>query len=128
MEARMRMSHGAFEKLVSGLFTRVLGSLPPDLRARAEAVTVIVADRPTRRERDITDGDDLLGLYEGVSLPDRRVGDMETVADQITIFRLPLLAMCRDADELEEEIRVTILHELGHYFGFDEDELEKRGL
>jgi predicted Zn-dependent protease with MMP-like domain len=124
----MRMAQKTFERLVREENARVLKSLPPDLRARAETVTIIIADRPTRQESGPTDGDDLLGLYEGVSLTDRHVGDMEAVADQITLFRVPLLDSCETPKELREEIRITLLHELGHYFGFEEDELLKHGL
>jgi predicted Zn-dependent protease with MMP-like domain len=124
----MRMARKTFERIVREENVRVLKSLSPDLRARAESVTILVADRPTRRESGLTKGYDLLGLYEGVSLTDRHVGDMEVVADQITLFRLPLLDACDSTDELREEIRITLLHELGHYFGFEENELLKHGL
>jgi predicted Zn-dependent protease with MMP-like domain len=124
----MRMACKTFERLVREENVRVLKSLPADLRVKAETVTIIIADRPTRQESGPADEDDLLGLYEGVSLTDRHVGDMEAVADQITLFRVPLLDLCETAKELREEIRITLLHELGHYFGFEEDELLKRGL
>ena len=52
---------------------------------------------------------------------------METVADRITLFRVPLMESCRTMEELREEIRITLLHELGHYFGFEENDLEERG-
>lgn len=101
-------------------------SLASDLRIRAEEVTIVIADRPPRGEIGVDE--DLLGLYEGISLKDRHFDDMAAVADRITLFRLPLLDACDNKDELKEEIRITIIHELGHYFGFEEDELLKRGL
>jgi len=122
------MARTTFERIVREENIRVLKSLSPDLRARAKSVTIVVADRPTRRESGHTKGNDLLGLYEGVSLTDRHVGDMEAVADQITLFRMPLLDACDSMDELREEIRKTLIHELGHYFGFEENELLKHGL
>ncbi len=123
----MRMARAAFERIVREMHRRVMCSLTPDLRARAEDVTIVIADRPPREA--IEDGDDdLLGLYEGISLKDRHIDDMEAVADRITLFRLPLLDSCESEEELKDEIRITIIHELGHYFGFEEDELLRRGL
>jgi predicted Zn-dependent protease with MMP-like domain len=124
----MRIARTTFERLVREENSRVLKSLSPDLRAMAEKVTIVIADRPSPRERDGDSGDDLLGLYEGISLTDRHVDDMEAVADQITLFRFPLMDLCDTAKELRKEIRITIIHELGHYFGFEEGELEERGL
>jgi predicted Zn-dependent protease with MMP-like domain len=124
----MRIARTTFERLVREENNRVLKSLSPDLRAMAEKVTIVIADRPSPRERDGDSGDDLLGLYEGISLTDRHVDDMEAVADQITLFRFPLMDLCDTAKELRKEIRITIIHELGHYFGFEEGELEERGL
>ena len=127
-DENMRMARKTFERIVREENNRLMKSLSPDLRALATSVTIIIADRPTRRESGRPKGDDLLGLYEGISLPERHVGDMDAVADQITLFRIPLLDACGSIDELREEIRITLIHELGHYFGFEEDELLKHGL
>jgi predicted Zn-dependent protease with MMP-like domain len=123
----MRMARTTFERIVREIHGGVMDSLARDLRARAEEVTIVIADRPPRDEIDDGD-DDLLGLYEGISLKDRHIDDMEAVADRITLFRLPLLDACDSEEELREEIRITIIHELGHFFGFEEDELLRRGL
>jgi predicted Zn-dependent protease with MMP-like domain len=90
---------------------RALDALPPDLAQRLENVAVVVEDE-NREEPD------LLGLFEG--------GD-EFLPDKVTIYRLPLEDSFPDPDELEREIRVTVLHELGHYFGLDEDRLSELG-
>lgn len=124
----MRIAHEKFERLVREENRRVMKALAPALRTMAEKVTIIAADHPSPSERGRTGADDLLGLYEGVSLTDRRVGDMETVADVITLFRIPLMRICKTEEGLREEIRITIIHELGHYFGFEEGDLESRGL
>jgi predicted Zn-dependent protease with MMP-like domain len=126
----MRVTPLAFERLVRETNERVIESLPSDLRGKAGLVTVVAADRATRAQIEGAGGgdDELLGLYEGVNLLERRVGDMETVADRITLFRIPLMESCRTAEELREEIRITLLHELGHFFGFEESDLEDRGL
>ena len=96
-----------------------LDSLPPGIAAALDNVAVVVAD-------EHPDDPDLYGLYEGVPLPER--GDMAgALPDTITIFRRPLQEDFDDPRELEDEIRITVLHELGHYFGLDEDRLGELG-
>lgn len=96
-----------------------LDTLPPNLAAALENVVVQVED-------EHPDDPDLFGLYEGIPLPER--GDMAgELPDRITIYRLPLEDEFADPHELEREIRVTVLHELGHYFGLDEDRLGELG-
>ena len=98
---------------------RVLASLPPDLRAAIRNIEISVED-------EHPDDPDLFGLYEGVPLPER--GDWAgSLPDRIRIFRLPLVESFPDPAELEEEIRITVLHELAHYFGLDEDQLSDLG-
>lgn len=117
----MRLSRERFEELVFDIAEEVMAKLPDDLRAEAATVMLDIADRPP-------DGDaDLLGLYEGVPLVERGADDFRLQPDRITLYYLPLLAASRDEAELRHEIRVTLVHELGHFFGFDEDELEQRG-
>jgi predicted Zn-dependent protease with MMP-like domain len=96
-----------------------LDTLPPNLAAALDNIAVVVEDEHP--------GDpDLFGLYEGTPLPER--GDMAgALPDRITIFRFPLEAEFEDPSELEREIRITVLHELGHYFGLDEDRLAELG-
>ena len=107
--------HVTFEEHVRA----ALDSLPPRLAAALENVAVLV------RDEDPEDPD-LFGLYEGTPLPERS-GDAARLPDQITIFRLPLEESFPDPDELEEEIRITVLHELAHYFGIDEERLDELG-
>ncbi|MSO94769.1 MAG: metallopeptidase family protein [Thermoleophilia bacterium] len=96
-----------------------LDSLPPHLAAALENITVVIED-------EHPDEPDLFGLYEGVPLPER--GDMAgELPDRITIFQLPLEDEFDDPQELESEIRMTVLHELGHYFGLDEERLDDLG-
>jgi predicted Zn-dependent protease with MMP-like domain len=89
---------------------RALDSLPPELARGLSNVAVVVAEQDP-------DDPDLLGLWESA----------EYMPDKITIFRKPLVAAFPDPRELEAEIRVTVLHELAHYFGIDEDRLEELG-
>jgi predicted Zn-dependent protease with MMP-like domain len=90
---------------------RALDALPPEVARRLENVAVVIEDENAAEP-------DLYGLFEGGG---------EYMPDKVTIYRLPLEADFPDADALEEEIRVTVLHELGHYFGLDEDRLEELG-
>ena len=96
-----------------------LDLLPPHLAAALQNVAVVVED-------EHPEDPDLFGLYEGVPLPER--GDMAgTLPDRIAIYRLPLEEEFPDPAELVEEIRITVLHELGHYFGLDEERLAELG-
>jgi predicted Zn-dependent protease with MMP-like domain len=98
---------------------RALASLTPELQEAVRNVEISVED-------EHPDDPDLFGLYEGVPLPER--GDWAGVLpDRIRIFRLPLVESFPDPAELEAEIRVTVLHELAHYFGIDEDRLDELG-
>jgi predicted Zn-dependent protease with MMP-like domain len=89
---------------------RALDSLPPDLARGLENVAVVVEERNP-------DDPDLFGLYQG--------GGYEP--HTVTIYRRPLVEEFHDPEELEREIRITVLHELGHYFGLDEDRLAELG-
>jgi predicted Zn-dependent protease with MMP-like domain len=96
-----------------------LDELPPSIAAALENVAVVVEDE--NREDP-----DLLGLYHGVPLPER--GDMAgTLPDTISIYRLPLVESFPDPGELQKEIRITVLHELGHYFGLNEEQIAALG-
>ena len=87
-----------------------LDALPPDLRAGLENVAVVVED-------EHPDDPDLLGLFE----------EEPYLPAKVTIYRVPLEESFPDADELEREIRITVLHELAHYFGIEEDRLDELG-
>lgn len=125
----MHVDRKKFDALVQSIARQVIDELPADLRENAERLIFVVEDKyRSARGRSDSDEDDLLGLYEGIPLTERSVSDTFTGPERITIFRAPLIEMCHSLRELREEIRVTIIHEMGHYFGFDEDDLEERGL
>ena len=90
---------------------RALDALPPRFARALENVAVVVEDENAAEP-------DLYGLFEGGG---------DDLPDKVTIYRLPLEGDFRDPEELEEEIRITVLHELGHYFGLEEDRLEELG-
>ena len=96
-----------------------LDSLPPELARRLANLAVVVED-------ENPDDPDLLGLYDGVPLP-ARAGPPPSLPDKITIYRRPLEEAFPDPEQLEREIRVTVLHELAHYFGVDEERLAELG-
>ena len=98
-----------------------LDSLPPQIARALDNVAVVVED-------ENPEDPDLFGLYHGIPLPDRGSGMAGALPDKISIYRLPLEdEFGDDPEELREEIRITVLHELGHYFGMDEDQLEALG-
>ena len=96
-----------------------LDELPPQIAAALENVAVVVED-------ENPEDPDLYGLYHGVPLPER--GDMSgQLPDTISIYRIPLEESFPDPEELREEIRITVLHELAHYFGLDEERIAELG-
>jgi predicted Zn-dependent protease with MMP-like domain len=98
-----------------------LDELPPELARALENVAVVVED-------ENPEDPDLFGLYHGVPLPERGSGYGGELPDKISVYRLPLEdEFGHDPAELREEIRITVLHELAHYFGIDEDRLEELG-
>jgi len=121
----VHVSHAEFDRAVQA----ALDGIPPEFRRYLENVVVEVRPRPDPAllaEYDETD--DLLGLYVGVPLEEKgpeRAG--APLPDRILIFRDNLCAICSSREELIHEIRVTLLHEIGHHFGLDEDRLAELG-
>ena len=116
--AVVHMSPDRFEELVAD----ALDALPPALGAMMDNVIVVVED-------DHEEG--LLGLYEGVPLTERDqygVGWGELpMPDRITVFRLPICRLARDEEEIVEEVTVTVVHEVAHHFGIDDERLTELG-
>jgi predicted Zn-dependent protease with MMP-like domain len=110
------------------LVERALEGLPPELSELLDNVAIVVEDWPENSTPVVADDPDdtLYGLYEGVPLTERAAGYYAVLPDKITIFRGPLE---RDfsREELEEQIRVTVVHEVAHHFGFDDEHLEELG-
>jgi len=123
-----RASLRAFEQLVAD----ALDDLPPDIQARLDNVAVVVEARPRRArlERLGYDPDqDLLGLYEGINRLDRASGYHLVTPDRITLFWRPIVEEVGpgDREALRREVRKTVIHEVAHYFGIDDAELERLG-
>ena len=111
----------AFERVVD----RVLSGLPDWVVDQIDNLHVVVQDYPTPHQAEF--GRNLLGLYEGVSKLDRGNNYFAATPDRITIFRAMHLSDARSAGELEEQIRKTVLHELGHHLGIDDERLHEIG-
>ena len=110
------------------LVERALEELPPELAELLDNVAIVVDDWPEYSTPLVSGESDnvLYGLYEGVPLTERGAGYHGFLPDKITIFRGPLERDFR-REELEEQVRITVVHEIAHHFGFDEDRLEELG-
>lgn len=109
---------------------QVIDRLPEKFREAARNINFIIEDEPSEEhlaEAGDESDEPLLGLYLGVPLPERTFDEVPDLPDRIYIFRGPLERMCGSRSELNEQIRITVLHELAHFFGFDEDDLLERG-
>ena len=115
------MNLDEFEAEVDG----VLASLPPWVVARIDNVVIVVERRPRKTQNP--GGETLLGLYEGVSLAERGVDYYAVTPDQITVFYEAHMALGLSDQDLRSEIRTTVLHELGHHIGIDDDRLHEIG-
>jgi len=112
----VRMDPQRFDALVSD----ALDLIPSGLAAVMDNVVVLVADRHP-------DEADLLGLYEGVALTERDSNYAGSLPDTITIYREALLDVCDADDQVIDEVRITVVHEIAHHFGIDDDRLHELG-
>ena len=104
-----------------GFRGEALESIPDEIAALVRNVVVMVEDDAPE------DDPDLLGLYDGIALTERWGEPMMELPDRILVFRRPLLAFCDDLDQLAEEVRITVVHEVAHHFGIDDDRLHELG-
>lgn len=113
-----------FEQLVA----RAIESLPEYLLESLENVDIVVADEPTpeqRQQQGLGNNETLLGLYEGVPLPERTHGYSGVIPDKITIFQKPIEAKCRIDGQIISEVKRVVRHEIAHHFGIDDDRLRE---
>ena len=109
---------------------RAIKRLTRELRPYADECMVLVKRRPSRkllRELEVPEDEGLYGLYEGPSIGERRHDEIAEAPPRIILFYEPLIEDCETAAELEQEIHLTVLHEIGHHFGIDEDRLAELG-
>jgi predicted Zn-dependent protease with MMP-like domain len=123
----MKLSDREFDKLVKKAIQRI----PRDIRDHLDNMIITVLPKPSRRmlrEAEMPQGETLLGLYQGIPLIDRfSVTAPPLYPDTIFLFQRPLEEMCRTLEELEEEIEITVVHEVAHFLGIGEDRLAELG-
>ena len=112
----VQMGPDRFEDLVS----EALDLIPPDLAAAMDNVVVLVADRHPQDP-------ELLGLYEGIALTERDSNYAGALPDTVTIFRESLLEICDTEQDVVEEVAITVIHEMAHHFGIDDERLHELG-
>jgi predicted Zn-dependent protease with MMP-like domain len=113
----VQLSEAEFDDLVGDGLDRI----PSGLAALMDNVVVLVEAEPPAEDPE------LLGLYVGTPLTDRDSGYTFRPPDQIFVYRGPLLRMCEDAEDLAEEIAITVVHEVAHHFGIDDEQLHEWG-
>lgn len=113
----VEMDPAAFDALVD----RALDDIPDEIARLVRNVVVLVEDDAP------ADDPDLLGLYDGIALTERYGEPMMELPDRIFIFRNNLLDMCESPEEVEDEVRITVVHEVAHHFGIDDDRLHDLG-
>jgi predicted Zn-dependent protease with MMP-like domain len=119
---RWRTDRRTFDHLVR----EALAALPEAFQERISNLAVVVEEWPAAEDAAEMGADEdggLLGLYQGVPYGERESGYSMVLPDRITIYRQPILEICRSEAEAREEIRQTVVHEIGHYFGLGDDEL-----
>src|SRR6185436_7098532 len=117
------MQRGQFENYVA----EALASIPQRFRKAMQNIAIVVEDEPSREllaEMDIEPPDTLLGLYQGTPLTERHWGYGNTLPDRVLLFQGPLERDSEDDDDLIVAIGETLIHEIGHYFGMSEEQIE----
>lgn len=118
------LSRADFESLVS----EALDSLPDDLYAYMENVEIVVEDAPGREvTEDLDEGESILGLYQGIPLPDRGSDYFGVLPDKITLYKHNLEREARSRREVRDLVITTVIHEVAHHFGIDDQRLDELG-
>jgi predicted Zn-dependent protease with MMP-like domain len=110
------------------LVDEALKRIPRRFRAAMKNVAVIVEDEPSLQilqEMEIEPPDSLFGLYQGTPLPERGWAYGNALPDRISIYQQPIVDACDDDEEIRDCVAETVIHEFGHYFGMDEDQIEE---
>lgn len=124
------MPHHVSKAKFAALVEEALAELPEPFAGYLEEVPLEIRERPTRKQlKSVGLGEDdlLMGLYQGIPLTERSVESSGQPPGLILVFQEDVELACDDAEELVREVRVTVLHELGHHFGLGEDELDRLG-
>ena len=126
LQPRRAAAHRPFDALVD----EALSTIPMPFAAALDEVAIVIADEPTRdqlRSNGLPDDDTLYGIYEGVARTEYGA-DWIVVPNTITLFRLPLEADFPDPDDLADEVWITVVHELAHHLGIDDERLHELGV
>ncbi len=114
---------------IEAIARAALAEIPGELARHARDVVILVAEFPdedVEREMSLESPFDLLGLYQGVSLDKKGVGDAPDDLDRVFLYRRPLLDYwCESGESLEALVRNTLIHEIGHHFGFSDDDMDR---
>jgi predicted Zn-dependent protease with MMP-like domain len=120
----MKLARKEFEELVVSALRR----LPKFFKKKMKNVDVVVEDRASRdllSEVGLRSPLELLGLYQGIPLDRRGFYYGNVLPDKITLFQIPIESMCQTKEEIEEKVKEVVIHEVGHYFGLDDDRLRE---
>jgi predicted Zn-dependent protease with MMP-like domain len=120
----MKLTRREFEELV----VLALKRLPKFFKKKMKNVDVVVEDRASREllsEVGLRSPSELLGLYQGVPLDRRGFYYGNVLPDKITLFQIPIEMICKTKKEVEEKVREVVIHEVGHYFGLDDERLRE---
>jgi len=117
------------DKEFNTLISQAMDGLPPERIKGLDNIAITYADEPTAQQRQklqIRGGQLLLGLYEGIPLTQRGANYNLVLPDKITLFKLPLAQIARDADDFREQVRHTLWHEIAHYYGLNHADIHAR--
>lgn len=120
----MQLTEAEFEALIS----RAMDELPQEYITGLDNVAITYADEPTQeqlKKQGVTEGQLLLGLYEGIPLTQRNAAYTFVLPDKITLFKLPILHVSRTEPELFERIKRTLWHEIAHHYGLNHDRIHE---
>jgi len=120
----MKLTREEFEEAVVAALKR----LPKFIKEKMENVDVVVEDRATQdliTETGLHSPSELLGLYQGVPLDRRGFYYGNVLPDKITLFQVPIESICKTKDEIKDKVREVVIHEVGHYFGLDDERLRE---
>ncbi len=122
----MKLSHKEFERIVEGALARI----PHVIRDHMQNLAISIEKRPDNallEEMGVPPGETLFGVYTGIPLPERSAIEPPLYPDTILIFKEPLERYCETIKELQEEIEITVVHEVAHYLGLSDEDLADLG-
>jgi predicted Zn-dependent protease with MMP-like domain len=123
---KLKLSAREFDRIVQ----RAIRRIPHELKMHLDNILISVRKRPSREileEMDLPPDEPLLGVFQGVSLMERSVTAPPLFPDTIFLFQEPLEEMCESLEDLEEQIEITVVHEIAHFFGISEERLAELG-